>query len=277
MNAQYDGVTRTAQDYYNSDDADNFYAMIWGGEDIHVGLYDNGTPIAEASRRTVQKMADTLGNLDADKRVLDIGGGYAGAARYLARTYGCRVVSLNLSERENERARRMNAEQGLAQRIEVADGSFEDIPYPDASFDVAWSEDAMLHSGDRRRVWQEVHRVLKPGGDFIFTDPMQAEGVSKEVLQPILDRIHLDGLGSYAFYRRTAAELGFAEIRTIDYSDQLPKHYGRVREELLARADEVAGKISQEYVDHMLKGLSHWVDGGNAGRLNWGIMHFRKA
>ncbi len=276
MSTRYDAATRTAQDYYNSDDADNFYSLIWGGEDIHVGLYDDDTPIAEASRRTVRKMAEMLGNLDAGKRVLDIGGGYAGAARYLAHTYGCQVVSLNLSERENARARRMNREQGLDQLVEVRDGSFEDIPFPAESFHVAWSEDALLHSGDRRRVWQEVHRVLKRGGDFIFTDPMQVDGVPREELQPVLDRIHLDNLGSYSFYRRTAHELGFDEIRTVDCSEQLPTHYGRVRDELLARAGEVADRISPAYLEHMLKGLDHWVEAGNNGRLNWGIMHFRK-
>ena len=29
----------TAADYYNSRDADQFYALVWGGEDIHIGLY----------------------------------------------------------------------------------------------------------------------------------------------------------------------------------------------------------------------------------------------
>lgn len=134
----------------------------------------------------------------------------------------------------------------------------------------------MLHSGNRRRIWEEAHRVLKPGGDFIFTDPMQVEGVPKEQLQPILDRIHLDSLGSFKYYRQLATELGFEEIRTVDLSDQLPNHYGRVRQELEKRQDEVADKISREYVDRMLTGLGHWVDGGRNGRLNWGIMHFRK-
>ena len=39
MNAKAAEVVSIARDYYNSDDADNFYHEIWGGEDIHIGLY----------------------------------------------------------------------------------------------------------------------------------------------------------------------------------------------------------------------------------------------
>ena len=57
-----------------------------------------------------------------------------------------------MSSHQNARNRMMNAEQNLADRITVVDGSFEDIPAPDQSFDLVWSQDAILHSGQRERV-----------------------------------------------------------------------------------------------------------------------------
>ena len=46
-----------ARDYYNSDDADHFYFHVWGGEDIHVGLYaHDDEAIAPASHRTVTRI-----------------------------------------------------------------------------------------------------------------------------------------------------------------------------------------------------------------------------
>src|SRR6056297_2322353 len=202
MTTDYSAAVATARDYYNSDDADNFYFTIWGGEDIHVGLYNSeDEPIFDASRRTIERMASKISNLDKDSKVLDIGAGYGGAARYLAKKYGCQVVALNLSEVENERDRKMNEDQGLDHLITVVDGSFEEISYPDFSFDVVWSQDAILHSGNREQVIKEVARVLKSGGDFVFTDPMQTDDCPEGVLQPILDRIHLETLGSPGFYR----------------------------------------------------------------------------
>src|SRR5665811_603743 len=97
--AASDVYKRQARDYYNSSDADNFYFTIWGGEDIHIGLYDHPEePIFDASRRTVQQMASLLEGLGENSRVLDIGSGFGGASRYLAKNFGCRVVALNLSE-----------------------------------------------------------------------------------------------------------------------------------------------------------------------------------
>ncbi len=273
----YSQPVSVARDYYNSHDADTFYFTIWGGEDIHIGLYQSETEeIRTASRRTVERLASLL-DLSAQSQVLDIGAGYGGAARYLAKTYGCRVMALNLSEVENDRDRQMNQEQGLASRIQVVDGSFEQIPAEADQFDVVWSQDAILHSGDRPQVLREVARVLKPGGSFVFTDPMQADDCPEGVLQPILDRIHLETLGSPSFYRESLRQLGCEEVTCEDHTQQLVNHYSRVLQETQRRESEVKSVVSQAYIDRMKTGLGHWIEGGKNGYLSWCIFHFRKS
>ena len=275
----YTDVVETARKYYNSEDADNFYFHVWGGNDIHIGLYKSETehePIADASRRTVEHLAELLPPLNGNSRVLDIGAGYGGAARYLAGKFGCRVTALNLSETENERDREMNRKAGLHKLIDVVDGDFEQIPADDETFDVVWSQDAILHSGRRGKVIRGVSRVLKKGGDFIFTDPMQADECPEGVLQPVLDRIHLDTLGSQTFYRETARGCGMQFVEFIDHTHQLGRHYQRVHDELIAHQDDLQEKVSEEYIERMLKGLKHWVDANRNGYLSWGILHFRK-
>ena len=108
-----DSATTVARDYYNSSDADRFYAEVWGGEDIHVGMYQSGDEaIIDASHRTVQYLGNRLGTIGPESRVLDIGSGYGGAARYLAKTFGCHVTCLNLSDVENERNRHLTDQAG---------------------------------------------------------------------------------------------------------------------------------------------------------------------
>ncbi|AXK34348.1 methyltransferase domain-containing protein [Streptomyces armeniacus] len=274
----YSAAVSTARSYYNSSDADTFYASVWGGEDIHIGLYERpDEPIPDASRRTVARMAAKL-ELTERSVVLDLGSGYGGSARYLAENHGCRVLALNLSEVENERHRNLNAERGLTGAIEVVDGSFEKIPYEDASVDVVWSQDAFLHSGNRHRTLEEVARVLKPGGQLIFTDPMAVDGCPTHVLQPILDRIHLDDMGSPAFYRREMARLGFSEApggAFEEHGEQLATHYGRVLQETERQeAEGLGSKVSADYLERMKKGLGDWVHGGRQKHLTWGIFHF---
>jgi len=277
MSQAYSQAVRTAQDYYNSDDADNFYFHIWGGQDIHIGSYERADEdIATASGRTVSNMAARLHGIAAETRVIDIGAGYGGAARWLAHTYQCHVSCLNLSEAQNARNRTLTDAEGLTDLIDVIDGSFEDIPFADTQFDIAWSQDAVLHSGQRGNVLAEVDRVLKPGGEFIFTDPMQADDCPAGVLQPVLERIHLQTLGSFGFYREQARRLGWEEVGITDLTPQLVTHYGRVRQELAQRCEDLQGKVSDAYIDRMIRGLGHWVDAGDSGYLAWGILHFRK-
>jgi sarcosine/dimethylglycine N-methyltransferase len=221
-------------------------------------------------------MAGRLIGLDSASRVIDLGAGYGGAARWLVETAGCRVTCVNLSETQNVRNRELTRSAGLDDRIEVLDASFEEIPSEDCQFDIAWSQDSVLHSGDRDRVLREVDRVLKPKGEFIFTDPMQSDSCPPGVLAPVLDRIHLDSLGSFAFYRRVAKELGWREVAVSDMTQQLVRHYTRVREELQGQQPALVELVSKEYMERMILGLTHWIEAGERDHLAWGIMHFQK-
>lgn len=271
------GVVDRTREYYNSDDADGFYHEIWGGEDIHIGIYrTKDEPIATASHRTVETMAGMLPALSECDSVLDLGSGYGGSARHLTRSTGCRVVCLNLSETQNCRNRERNREEGLDGKIGVIDGSFEDIPLEAETFDVVWSQDAILHSGCRKTVFREVDRVLKPGGHFIFTDPMQSERVPARDLRHVLARLHLDSLGTVACYRKYADDLGWEFRSCRQMLPQLVRHYRRVHEELSYRRSTLEGRVSPDYIQRMLTGLMYWIEAGRAGRLDWGILHFIK-
>lgn len=277
MNNSYSQAVQTAQEYYNSNDADNFYFHIWGGEDIHIGIYsDSIREIAQASQHTVDTMVGMLGDLDESMQVIDLGAGYGGAARYLSKRFSCRVQCINLSETQNVRNRELTAAQGQQDKIVVTDGSFEELPEVSARYDIAWSQDSFLHSGARDQVMNEIDRVLKPGGKLIFTDPMQADDCPQGVLEPVLDRIHLSSLGSPEFYRQQAARLGWQELEFKEMSGQLVNHYSRVQEELFSRREELLAHVSEAYIERMLAGLQHWIDAGSRGYLSWGIMLFQK-
>ena len=272
-------VTQTdssAESYYDSSDADRFYETVWGGEDIHIGLYQNTDVIRDASRKTVEAMVQQLENLGNHSRVIDLGAGYGGSARYMAKTAGCNVTCLNISEVQNQRNREFNNEQGLERLVQVKHGSFEAIPEEDNTFDLVWSQDSFLHSNQRDQVLSEIARITAPGGELIFTDPMQADDCPEGVLQPVYDRLDLDTMGSFAYYREGLARLGFEEVQCHELTDQLRSHYDNVKKELQGRYDELVETISREYMDKMIQGLENWVSAADKGYLAWGILHFRK-
>ncbi len=277
MPSSSSSAASVAASYYDSSDADLFYAETWGGEDIHIGLYKTeDEAIAKASQRTVQALMDLAGQPSANATVVDLGSGYGGAARRIAKQWQATVHAINISAVENTRHRSLNASEGLDSQITVHDASFEDVPLADGIADLVWSQDAILHSGDRPRVMQEVSRLLKPGGVFVLTDPMACDGIDPAALQPILDRIHLADLASPESYRDWADSSGMYRDAWLERTEMLVRHYSRVREELKGRHDELAAKISPDYLSRMETGLGHWIEGGREGRLCWGLMRFVK-
>ncbi|MGA4843818.1 SAM-dependent methyltransferase [Streptomyces sp. G45] len=263
----------TTRRYYDTADVDAFYDAVWGGEDIHTGIYRGPRePVADASRRTVEQAADKVADLlTADSLALDLGSGYGGATRRLAERFGCRVTALNLSESQNRRHRARNAERGLDRLIEVVTGSFHAIPYPDRHFDLVWSQEAFCHSGDRTRLLREAVRVLKPRGALVFTDVMAAEDAPADALRPAVARLGVDTLATPGFYRRALRDLGLAHVDFDDRSEHLVHHYVRVTEETRRRERDLRGTISGAYVDGLLANLPLWVAAARAGRLRWGI------
>ena len=181
----YSEAVEAVRSYYNSDDARRVYETAYGDEHLHLGIYENDDDtIDEAGQRTMERMASMVRQLGPSTRVLDIGSGHGGSARYLFHHYGCHVACLNLSDVQNARNRAFNASGKCSLAINVVDGSFEDIPVTDESFDLVWSQDAILHSNRRWKVFAEVGRVLAKGGQFIFTDPMQGDLCPRKPCNP---------------------------------------------------------------------------------------------
>ena len=76
MTGRADAVAK-AEEYYDSTSAVEFYKNVWGGEDIHIGLYRaDDEDIGEASRRTIINMAQRLSPFKSDTKVIDLGAGF---------------------------------------------------------------------------------------------------------------------------------------------------------------------------------------------------------
>ncbi|WAL93840.1 SAM-dependent methyltransferase [Streptomyces sp. Je 1-369] len=271
-------IEASTRRYYETGDVDAFYDAVWGGEDIHIGLYAHEREaIADASHRTVRHVADLVEDLlDPDATVLDLGSGYGGSARALAERFGCRVRALDLSEEHNRRHRAANVRRGLDGLIEVVSGSLNRLPYEAHRFDVVWSLEVLCHVADREGALREAVRVLRPGGALVFSDIMAAEDVSAQDLRPALSRLGVQSLATASYYRERLTALGL-ECDFEDRTPDLATHYARLNEEVRHRSDELRGVISSAYVDDLLANLPLWTDITRRGLLRWGIFHARRA
>ncbi|HEY8503417.1 MAG TPA: methyltransferase domain-containing protein [Gemmataceae bacterium] len=122
--------------------------------------------------------------LTAADHVLDVGSGSGGPALFLARERGCRVTGVDVNEAGIQAGLTLARQAGLEDRVRFRRGDVrEPLPFPDRAFDVIVCMDAMCHLPDRRRLFGEWRRVLRPDGRMLYTDPVVVTGpVSNEEL-----------------------------------------------------------------------------------------------
>jgi SAM-dependent methyltransferase len=116
-----------------------------------------------------------LAKIRAEDRILDIGAGLAGPARMLASSPGCQVECIDLSPDYCVAALLLNRLTGLEDRIGVRVASALGMPFADNSFDVVWMQNVGMNIADKRGLYEEIHRVLKPGGRLAFQEMVAGE------------------------------------------------------------------------------------------------------
>lgn len=101
---------------------------------------------------------DTLPSLD----VLEIGTGFGTHASLIA-PHARSYTGIDLTEPAVEATRTRMEQMGLTS-TRVLRMDAEDMTFPDDSFDYIWSWGVIHHSADTRRILEQMHRVLRPGG-----------------------------------------------------------------------------------------------------------------
>lgn len=151
--------------------------------------------------------------IEADHHVVDAGCGVGGTAIHLARTRGCAVTGISLSELQLEIARRKAADAGLDGRVgfEYADCS-RTLPFDDGSIDAVVNIESACHYSDRGQFLREVRRILKPGGRIAAQDWMARDGISAteydEYIQPLCESWAMTSLERQSGYLRKLREAG---------------------------------------------------------------------
>lgn len=173
-----------------------------------------------------------------ETRVLDVGCGIGGPARMLAGRHGARVTGIDLTPDFVEAARRLTEAVGL--RAEFVQGSALDLPFADASFDLA----TLLHVGmnieAKPRLFAEVARVLLPGGGFAVFDVMRFGGHPAFPL-PWAEDGSSSFLETPEAYLAAAEAAGFALVARRDRGEVAKAFFARMRVQMAGKAPPVVG------------------------------------
>ena len=116
--------------------------------------------------------------LTVSDNVLDIGCGSGGPALFLARTLGCRVTGVDVNAAGIDIGLVLARQVGLQDQVQFRRSDLrEPLPFADQVFDVVVCLDVLCHLPERRRLFDEWYRVLRPGGRMLCTDPVVVSGL----------------------------------------------------------------------------------------------------
>lgn len=193
-------------------------ALAQAGKDIDHLTIDDLAPVDEfhSRRRLATRELAAMLAPSAGEQVIDIGSGLGGPSRYLAATYGCRVSGIDLTPEFVEVATALTARTGLTGLVDFRVGSALDLPFADASFDLAWSQNVAMNIADRPRWYAEIHRVLKPGGRLAIQDVVTGNGDALDFPVMWADRAEISFLRTPEDTRAMLEAAGFRVLQWVD-------------------------------------------------------------
>lgn len=263
--------TKMTKDYYDGI-AHEIYIETWDKDNHHLGIFEEGLNFSEASKKANENLLNKL-NLNKDSNVLDLGSGFGGLPRFIASNTGCQVVGLNLSQKENLYAKEKNKKTKLDHLIDIVNGDFNNLPFKNESFDRVTSQDAMLHSPDKRELIEECRKVLKKGDKFVFSDILNT-GLNSDEERIANERINAPFLGTFDLYKEYLIDNNF-EINEISDlgSINVCKTYQTVRNNLIKKRESLEREkgIPSEIIDKTLDGLKFWIDKAKEEKIGWGL------
>jgi ubiquinone/menaquinone biosynthesis C-methylase UbiE len=97
------------------------------------------------------------------------GPGYLGL-EWLKKTQGTKLKALEISPDMITIAERNAKEYGLQDRVTYVKGDAREMPFDDNTFDAAFTNGSLHEWSQPRKVLNEVHRVIRPGGRYLISD-----------------------------------------------------------------------------------------------------------
>jgi ubiquinone/menaquinone biosynthesis C-methylase UbiE len=151
------GIEATIVDILRTDgkDPDRLKASdLTGADELHLGWH----------KATVE-LGKSMG-LAPGTKVLDVGSGIGGPARYFAEAHGCEVVGVDVTAEYVDAANGLSRRCGLADRVSFEEADATSLSFADASFDAATLIHVGMNIADKDKLFAEVRRILKPEGRF---------------------------------------------------------------------------------------------------------------
>ncbi|MBC7554118.1 MAG: methyltransferase domain-containing protein [Taibaiella sp.] len=233
------------ENYY--DQTEIHYRMHWKLEEgmgLHYGIWDENTKnIAQAVLNTNHQLM-TLGEIKPGDHVLDAGCGIGGSSIYLAKNKGCTVHGITLSKKQVVTASNLAKDLGVNDKVSFSQQDYNSTNFPSNTFDIVWCIESMETATDKKILFREINRLLKPGGKLLIGDIFKPEpyNINDEPdMQVMLNGWAMSDILSISGLHETAAATGMVVDKLQNVTDKVLKSVQRMY--LAGRAGGIGAKI----------------------------------
>lgn len=261
------------------------YVMGGGGLDIHYGCFTKPTDtVYESSKETncrLLTLLDWTRPVTSDSIVLDLGSGHGGLSHECAQRFpGATVIGANISPEQNK----MNLAE--ADKLGIGDAVSVELLNFNNGLPEAWTNkfthilscEVLCHAADKAALFTELHRVLQPGGAFVFTDIMGANGADEQVLKDFTDRNATTKMARPDDYQALLQDAKFGQVSYCDFSPHLVHYFSSMVDQVVTHKEAMMAEgVAEAYLDKWLTSLTSRVEiQQEHGVFAWGIFTCRK-
>jgi SAM-dependent methyltransferase len=188
-------------------------------------------------RQASEEFLDQL-QLQERSLVLDVGCGLGGPARFAASRFGCLVSGIDLTQEYVDTGNVLSNWVGLDKKVILQQGSAMALPFPDGQFDAAYMMHVGMNIVDKKSLFSEVCKVLKPDGIFGIYDVMQVGSGEMEYPAPWAASGNTSSLASPQDYRTGLKEAGFNILATRERGDFAVEFFENMKRRMTETTEE---------------------------------------
>jgi len=203
----------------------------------------------------------------AADRLLDIGSGIGGPARWFAQRFGCHVTGIDLTPEFCDVARHLTRLLGLADKVSFTVGDAVAMPFADAGFDGAYSMNVSMNIADKGAFYREIYRVLKPGAWLVLSEVAQGEGGELDYPTPWASSARTSFLTTPQETQRGLQGAGFDVLRLHSTLDEA-RAYGARSRAMVERGEKPPHRaVMLIHADLAARAIANTARGIHEGRI----------
>lgn len=216
-------------DYFSSRESRWGYTFLLKGIK-HFGYYPKGREkihMEEAQKLMIEKIYEKL-KPEAGSLLLDAGCGEGETALYLADKYNLQIKGIDLTDLSISQANKNLASRKLEKQVKFETMDYENLDFPDQTFDIVYTMETLVHSTDYSKALSEFYRVLKPRGKIILFEYSMAPfndfpKNSKKEMEIVYEESGMHSLPYFIHGRfpEILKNAGFSDVAVEDATEQI--------------------------------------------------------